>query len=268
MPYFHWEDYQHLQRIVGRDAGRVEQLGRFAIPFKANMTGGESRLSDVSLILYHSHLTRSMRVTWLCEELQIRDKLDIQVVALLKGEQNAKEFRQMNAMGAVPVLEVRLQRTDKGACVVTESGAIVTFLAELTGQMQPPNDNICGRAQYLRFISLAASSIDTLLWDIRLHEQLLPENLRNSKIASMARSNFKNKVIPTLVSALNGDSSRWICAPHYSEFSAADDMVGYSLFWASTYNLLDDSPVLTEYLARVTSRPAFAKELGTRQEIN
>ncbi|MEM8769229.1 MAG: glutathione S-transferase family protein, partial [Pseudomonadota bacterium] len=45
------------------------------------------------------------------------------------------------------------------------------------------------------------------------------------------------------------------------QFTAADIMMGFTLFAASTLNVLDDLPQLNEYLARITARPAFQRSL-------
>ena len=55
----------------------------------------------------------------------------------------------------------------------------------------------------------------------------------------------------------------------FSRFTAADVILGYTLFWASLVKggiLLQGSQRVTEYLNRLKERPAFKETMGTARE--
>eukprot|EP00171_Calliarthron_tuberculosum_P005831 IDg5831t1 len=202
-------------------------------------------LSDYELTVYHSNMTRSTRVVWVAEELGL-SHLRIERVHLKAGEQREPGFLSVNPMGAVPALRIASRTDPHIATTMTESSGIVTFLAEATASLHPPNADIVAHAVYHRFCAFAIATIDPLLWDIRMHEQLLPQSAAVPAIASRARAAFTAKVVPTLDIALASSHGPWLTGTH---FTAADLLVGYSLFWASYYDgLLDDTPRLRAYL--------------------
>lgn len=210
------------------------------------------------LTLYHKLPSRSLRVVWLAAEIGILNKIKVEEVDLMKGDQYQGPFRKLNKMSAVPALIL----TDKKTCqdtVMTESAAICMFLTDNIpngSSLKPEPSNTLGMAAYYRFIALASASIDSIMWQIRLHEQLLPEGTRVPAVAQMARTEFAKKVIPALEDTL-GKDREYICEPFHNGFSTADIMVGYCCYWANFSGLLDDSPILQRYLARVKSRTAF-----------
>lgn len=83
-------------------------------------------------------------------------------------------------------------------------------------------------------------------------------------MAVMARKQFLQKVVPTLEEVL-GKGARYLCEPYHEGFTTADVMVGYSLFWAQErYGLLENSPVLREYMQRLVEREQFRRALALK----
>lgn len=73
----------------------------------------------------------------------------------------------------------------------------------------------------------------------------------------MARMQFVEKIVPTLESVLKTTAS-YLCEPYHQGFTTADIVVGYSLYWAQAkYGLLDNTPILREYLQRLMGREQF-----------
>lgn len=227
-----------------------------------------SALSDFALTLYHSPLTRASRVTWAIQELNLTN-VEVRDVKIFRGEQYRPSFRTMSTMSAVPVLFMKHKTTGK-ELTMTESGAIVVFLCEQTESLLPRSDTFA-LAQFHRFCSLAISSMDPLVETIGMHARSSTAPVRGMRSpstgdADFARMTFRKKIVPTLEEAL-GDEESWICAPYWAHFTAADVLVGYSLFWGSLYGLLDQSEILLRYLARIMDRPAFRAAVGTVSEI-
>lgn len=203
-------------------------------------------------------------MVWAAEELGIRH-LRVEKVRLKAGEQREPGYLARNPMGVVPALRIASRSNPQIATTMTESGGIVTFLAEATSSLQPSATDIITRATYHRFCAFAIASVDPLLWNIRQHEQILPRDIAVRDIAQRARDMFANKVVPTLEAALSVSPGAWLTG---ADFTAADLLVGYSLFWSTVYNLLDRSPRLQNYLDSVTERPAFKRAFGDRRTVD
>src|SRR5665213_124901 len=77
-------------------------------------------------------------------------------VAVLPGEQYSEAFRQLNPNGKVPVIVDPDGPAGKPQ-VVFESGAILIYLAEKSGQLLPADPS--ARSQTLQWLMLSAASI-------------------------------------------------------------------------------------------------------------
>lgn len=221
-------------------------------------------LSQYDISLFQMSYTRSLRVTWLATELGIIDKITVNEVALTEGVQYKPEFKRMNKMSSVPTL-LLVDKHSKQQSVMTESAAICTFLTDQIpsgASYKPQSDNILGMSAYYRFISFGVASMDPLLWSIRMHEELLPEDKRLPMASQMARKSFLEKVIPTLEDVLEQDGVKYLCEPHHQGFTTADIVVGYGLSWArKRYSLLEKSSILNAYVDRLVQRPQFKAAL-------
>lgn len=170
-------------------------------------------------------------------------------------------------MSSIPVLVITDKHTQE-TTILTESTAIVHFLVDLTQlpSLKPPTSNIGAYAVYTRFLHFAAGSMDPLLWDIRRNEVLLPKEKRLTQVANKARREFKTKVIPVLMERLNKDDVEFLCEPEWNGLTAADVVVGYSLYWANAVGgLLEDNQVLQTYLKRLMDMEAFKEAVKVGQ---
>jgi len=179
------------------------------------------------LTLYHYPLSRSARVKWLLHEIRGEDFKTIRV-ALRQREQFSPEFLAKNPHHGVPVLEVTYQ--DGTEQIITESLAILTWLADMDGRFAPPPENLPARADYLQMMALGGSWMDQMLWNIRLHETLLPKPARNADYATLNRDRIKNEIAPQLAKRL--EKHDYICG---DRFTAADCLTGQNLNWAGAY---------------------------------
>lgn len=222
------------------------------------MAVASNALDAFDMTLYHMKPTRSTRVVWLLHELKCIDKIRIEHINLLKGAQHTSSFRGMNRMSAVPTVVIS-RKDESTKTIMTESSGICLWLTDMVAGrgLKPGLANVLGLGQYYRFITFAASSMDDLLWEIRLHEQILPAEQRKQDIADAARRKFAKKVVPALEDVLKDKAVEFVCEPYHKGFTTADVMVGYSLFWADVYGLLDGSIVLQTYLGRIRQREEF-----------
>src|SRR4029453_16020208 len=119
--------------------------------------------------LYEFGPTRSMRVRWTLQELGA-DFEPIRV-NLLAGEHRRPEFLKINPAGKLPVLI-------DGDLVLTETVAIVHYLAEKYSHkgLLPAGHN--ERAQVTRWLLFPATELEQPLWRISRHTALYPEEQR------------------------------------------------------------------------------------------
>lgn len=86
------------------------------------------------------------------------------------------------------------------------------------------------------------------MWNIRLHNELLPENERLKTEVERYRRKFEEEVEPQLAQQLEGRT--WITG---EEFTAADIIIVYNLSWSGFYGLAQ-TPALRQYIARAMQR--------------
>lgn len=206
-------------------------------------------MSDISnLTLYHYPLSRSARVKWLLHEMR-GENFDTIRVALRKGEQFTPDFLAKNPSHGVPVLDVVY--ADGTQQTITESLAILLWLADQDERFAPSAADLRARADYLQIMALGGSWMDQMLWNIRLHEDILPKAARSEAFATFNRDKIKNEIAPQLTARL--EKHDFICG---DSFSAADCMTAHNLNWAGAYGLCR-TDVFKSYMSRMKSRPAF-----------
>lgn len=206
-------------------------------------------MSEISnLTLYHYPLSRSARVKWLLHEMRSEDFETVRV-ALRQGGQFTPEFLAKNPNHGVPVLDVTY--ADGSEQTITESLAILIWLADQDERFAPSPTDLRARADYLHIIALGGSWMDQLLWNIRLHESILPKSARNETFAAFNRDKIENEVAPQLAKRLS--TQQFICG---DTFTAADCMMGQNINWAGAYGLCRND-VFKSYMARMKARPAF-----------
>lgn len=212
--------------------------------------------------LYHYPATRSTRVKWMLHEV-VGDAFETEIVSLYEGEQYRPDYLRKNPNHSVPTLELTL--ADGSSMHMIESGAMVALLADAfpDKQLAPPPDALSfERAHYLQMLHFGASSMDMMLWQIRLHEHLLPEDERDPSTIERYRRKLADEVEPQLLERLN--RSAFICG---DAFSAADCLIAYNVFWARGYDLCSDQ-VFRQYLSRVSKRPAFVSAFADSRSFS
>lgn len=211
--------------------------------------------------LHHYPASRSARVKWALHEV-VGDAFEVERVPLYDGAQYSDSFLQLNPNHCVPVLEItwadgRVQR-------MLESAAIVEFLADAYPEkgLAPPPGASAARADYLQMLHFGATWIDMMLWQVRVHEDVLPESARDARTAARYRHKFAAEVEPQLGRRLS--SAPFICG---EAFTAADCVVGHDVIWARGYGLCQDE-VFRQYLSRASKRPAFGRAFADAREFS
>lgn len=215
----------------------------------------------MELTLHQHPQTRSDRVLWAIHELGLTDRTKMKMVDLTKGDQHTEKYGTINGMRQVPTLGLRDPTTGREYSM-TESATIPVYLAEATASsLQPPKTNAFARAQFFRVIALASTDIEHMVTTVVFNEKVAPVAVRDNAAAAKARASFKKTAIGVLeeiFTAKEGEPAiEWVCEPYHKGFTIADCVVGVILIFADFVNLIDDSPVLKEYVARCKERPAY-----------
>jgi glutathione S-transferase len=188
--------------------------------------------------LFHSPQSRSAGALILLEELGA--DYELHVLNLKKGEQRRADYLAINPMGKVPAI------VHDGA-LVTEQGAVYAYLADLypeAGITPAIGDPL--RGPYLRWLFYYGSSFEPALIDKSLKREPAP--------ASTSPYGDYETMLKTLTDQL-------AAGPFLlgERFTAADVLWGTALRWTTMFKLVPETPVVTGYIARVTSRPAVAR---------
>jgi glutathione S-transferase len=190
--------------------------------------------------LYEFGATRSLRARWMLQELGV--EFEPISVNLLAGEHRKPEFLKINPAGKLPVLVDR-------DVVVTESVAILLYLAEkypLKGFL--PRESV-PRAQVFRWLLFAATELEQPLWRIVRHTRVYPEADRVPADVPIAAREFQ-EMAAVLDQHMQG--RRYLVDDH---ITVADILTAYTLDWGHDAKLLGDFPRLVAYMEQMYARP-------------
>ena len=191
--------------------------------------------------------TRDLRVLWALEEIG----LPYNIVGLdhPAHDLDAPAYRAKNPFGQIPVI-------DDDGVVVTESGAILLYLARKTGKLMPRD--LAGEAQVLRWSVAALNSIEMPIlarWFV---------NLTGGKGTKPSEA-LQGWAMMRL-EQLDG----WLADREFiatDAFTVADILMTHVLDAGSTDKaLLKPYENVRAYLERCTSRPAWKKTLAAYNE--
>src|SRR5262245_39872542 len=131
--------------------------------------------------LYEFAPTRSIRVRWTLQELAV--EFEAITVNILAGEHRSPGFLKINPAGKLPVFV-------DGDMVLTESIAIVLYLAEKYRDKGLIPIDLQQRAQMMRWLLFTTTELEQPLWRMARHTTLYPENKRLPGELALARDDF------------------------------------------------------------------------------
>lgn len=187
------------------------------------------------ITLYHSPASRAFTAYWMLEELGV--PFEVRTVDIRKGEQKAADYLKLNPAGKVPTL------TD-GPVVVSENPAIAIYLADRYGYGSlAPKINEPDRGAYLKWMVYSSAVVDPVA---SLHQQKI----------DLPGFNFSFGAFDDMVQVLAGvlKDQKYLLG---GRFTAADVVLGGTLSRLLYQKVLPQEPVLLDYNARLTARPAF-----------
>jgi glutathione S-transferase len=190
--------------------------------------------------------TRDLRVLWALEEMG----LHYEIVGMdhPNHDLDSASYRGLNPFGQIPVI-------DDDGVVVTESGAILLYLARKSGKLLPRD--LAGEAQVLRWSVAALTTIEVpvlSLWFV---------NLTGGKGSnpSEALGNWADMRLKQLDGWLAG---RQFIAT--DDFTVADILMTHVLGGGTDPELLKPHANILAYRARCMARPAWKKTLEAYYE--
>jgi len=185
--------------------------------------------------------TRDLRVLWAAEEMGI----PYEIVGLdhPNHDLDSPSFRAVNPFGQIPAI-------DDDGVVVTESGAILLYLARKTGKLLARD--LAGEAQVLRWSIAALNSIEPpvlTLWFVNLCGG------KGTKPSDALRDWAKMRL-----EQLDG----WLAGRQFiatDEFTVADILMTHVLGGGTDAELLKPCSNILAYRARCLERPAWKKTI-------
>jgi glutathione S-transferase len=199
----------------------------------------------MSLIVHHLNNSRSQRLLWMLEELEL--PYEIRFYQRDKQTMLAPpELKAVHPLGKSPVLE-------DGGLKLVETGAICEYLVDKTGRLGPVNTGE-GLYRYRQFLHYAEGSVMPLL--------LLM--LALGKVPLMGKIAIK-RVQPMLDVHLDYIEQVLASRPWFAgdTMTAADIMMSFPLEAATARAGLDDSrPATMAWLRKVHARPAYQRALA------
>lgn len=197
--------------------------------------------------LYGFGPTRSLRAIWALGELGL--DFEFVPVNLQAGETQTPAFLKLNPAGKLPVLV-------DGDLVLTESAAIVLYLAEKYPERGLLPRDLRLRAQVYRWVLFAMTELEQPLWRMARHAFIYPEQKRSPADIALAREDFRD-MAAVLERHLEGRG--YIVG---ETMTAADCVTAYLMDWASEEALLDGFANLQAYLERMYARPTAPSRIA------
>lgn len=190
--------------------------------------------------LYEFGPTRALRARWTLQELGVA--FEAVSVNMLAGENLRPEFLKLNPAGKLPVLV-------DGDQVLTESAAIVLYLAEKYPEGKLLPTRLTERAQAYRWLLFTVTELEQPLWRMARHEFLYPQEKRSTQDIQLAREDFR-PMIEVLARHMQGRT--YVVG---DAVTVTDFVLAYTLDWANEVALLDDFPGLKRYMETMYRRP-------------
>jgi glutathione S-transferase len=205
-----------------------------------------SASSESDLVLFHNPHSRAAMTRALLEELDV--DYELRVIDFRKNEQLAPEYLVINPMGKVPAIR------HKGT-LVTETVAIYIYLADVFRQadLAPALDDP-QRGTYVRWLVFYAACFEPAVSDRAMKREPAPR-------AQSPYADF-DTTINAITSALK--PGPWLLG---ERFSAADVLWGNALRWLTGFGMVEATPVIADYVARVMARPAEQRAIKADEAL-
>ncbi|MFK7939851.1 MAG: glutathione S-transferase family protein [Roseovarius sp.] len=181
--------------------------------------------------------SRAMRVLWMLEEAALE-------YTHVPAKPRDADAIAANASGKVPALR-------DGDAVITDSVAIMTYLADKHGILSAPAATVA-RAQQDAMTLQIIDDVDALLWAAARHSFILPEERRVPGLKDAMKWEYERN-LARIAAAMQGP---FLMGEH---ISLPDILLGHCLGWARMAKFPDPGDVLSDYHGRLRDRAAYKR---------
>jgi len=187
------------------------------------------------IVFYTNPQSRGAMAHWMLEEIGCPYRLEVKAFG---PDMKTPEYLAINPMGKVPALR-------HGDAVVTETGAILCYLADLFPQANlAPLHN--ARGAYYRWLFFVAGCCEPALGN-----KANGWNPETPELQGRFGYGSYERTIDTVAGAIEG--RRFIAADH---FTAADLYMASFLHWGMMFGAIEKRPVFEAYARPHVERPA------------
>lgn len=192
------------------------------------------------LTLFHAPNSRSTSIAWLLEELEV--PYETKIVTIRRGDgTGTRDPANPHPHGKVPALQHDGQ-------TVFEIAAITLYLTDAFPQKKlGPQVGDANRGEYLSWLAYRPGVLEPAMLMRRFNVAHVPGTMGWAEAGEV--ENVLNEVLSTRKYFLG------------EEFSAADISVGGTINFLMMFKLLKETPILRDYCARITARPAFKRAM-------
>ena len=186
--------------------------------------------------------TRDIRILWALEEMH----LPYELIGMdhTAFDLNTDEYHRMNPLEQIPVI-------DDDGVILSESGAILVYLAKKSGQLTP--GDLAGEAQVVRWCFAATNSLEIPLMNILMIDWFKDEGSRKYREFLVG---WANRHLSNL--------DEWLDGRDYvatDNFTVADILMTHVLAVIQDHSLLEPFINVRNYRDRCLARPALKKTM-------
>ena len=190
--------------------------------------------------LYTSATPNGWKVSVALEELGLR--YQVHAIDLSKAEQKTEAYLRLNPNGRIPTIVDR----DNDDFAVFESGAILMYLAEMTGSLMPADAR--GRSRVVQWLMFQMGGVGPMMGQANVFFRYFPEKIQP---AIDRYQNESRRLVEVLDRRLG--ESQWLA----DDYSIADIA---NWCWVRTHRWsgvrIDGLPHLRRWLDAMKERPA------------
>lgn len=191
----------------------------------------------MAIVLHHHPFSRAANVVWMLEEVGV--DYELAHVDIMAGGQKKDDVTKLNPMGKLPILV-------DGETVVTESAAIGLYLADryAPGRLAPKLDDPA-RGTYFRWSLFAPSVIEP--------GSMAKAGKWEFRVGAAGWGKYED-MLAAMHSAVAGRD--YVLG---DTFSMADAIFGGTIAYMLQFKMLEPTPLLSAYAARLAARPAYLR---------
>ena len=190
------------------------------------------------ITLYEYGPSRSKQVRWTLLELGLEFSA-VEGLEILHSD----ELKKINPMGKVPAVVIDGEP-------LFEAAAICSHLADLVPEKEliAPSGTR-ERALHMQWVSFSLTEMEAYVWSNARNTFVLPEEQR---VTALFKQNAAAYVSAARILDKILQDSDYLVG---NRFSVTDILVGFVVNWGNGVKLLEQTPNLQKYLARLKERP-------------